>query len=256
MMAFKQILTLAAAMAMLVLVGAAGAQAQLSTPAQAAVAAAGKGGHYAFILFYKEDDDATRAMRQTLDAALARRAGQATVVTVRTTDPAEKALVTRYGVSRSPMPLALAVAPNGAITGGFPLKLTGQEVAGAFVSPGTAACLKATQARKLVLLCVQPAGTTSLPAGVSAIQADPEYGPVTEVVTIRADDATEAGFLKLLELQPKPGVSLTTVLVPPGQRLAVFEGAFTRQAFAEQVKAASQACCPGGKCGPNGCGPN
>ena len=60
------------------------------------------------------------------------------------------------------MPLVLAVAPNGAITGGFPLKLTEQDVAGAFVSPGTAGCLKAMQARKLVLLCVLPAGETQI----------------------------------------------------------------------------------------------
>lgn len=230
------------------------ALAQTPSPGQPSPVPAGQ--KYTFILFYKEDTPATQAMRQALDAALAKRPGQASVTLVRTTDPAEKDVVARYGVSRSPMPLTLAVAPNGAVTGGFPLKLTEQEVAAAFVSPGAAACLKAVQARKLVLLCVQPAGPdAALPAGVSEVKADPQYGPATEVVTVRADDATEAGFLKALQLSLKPGVTTTALLVPPGQRLAVFEGAFTRQQFDEKLKAAQTSCCPGGKCGPGGCCP-
>src|SRR5262249_17954271 len=84
----------------------------------AAVASAAHDGKYLFVLFYKEDDPATRAMRQALSAALAQPGGRAASVTVRVTDPAEKPLVDRFGVGRSPMPLAVALAPNGAITGG------------------------------------------------------------------------------------------------------------------------------------------
>jgi hypothetical protein len=229
---------------------------QAQSPAQAAQASARQGQKYLFILFWKEDNPATRGVKQTLDAALAGRGGQAASVLVRTSDPAEKAVVAQFGVSRSPMPLVLAVAPNGAVTGGFPLKLTEQDIAGAFVSPGTAACLKGTQARKLVLLCVQPAqGSTGLPGGVSEMKADPQYGPATEVVTVRADDAAEASLLKVLELSPKAGVVTTALLVPPGRRLAVFEGPFTREQVAEKLRSVQGGCCPGGKCGPGGCYP-
>jgi hypothetical protein len=211
---------------------------------------------YLFILFYKEEDAALQGVRQTLKAALAKRGGQATSAVVRTTDPAEKAVVDQFGVSRSPMPLVLSVAPNGAITGGFPLKLTEQDVDGAFVSPGLASCLKGAQARKLVLLCVQPAGgSAALPAGVREFTADPQYGPATEVVTVRADDAAEAGLLKALQLSPQTAVPVTALLVPPGRRLAVFEGAFSKEQVIEQLRAAQNSCCPGGKCGPGGCCP-
>jgi hypothetical protein len=232
------------------------AQPVAASPAQAAMASAAGGGKYQFILFYKQDDAATQAVRQTLEAALAKRSGQAGSVLVRTTDPAEKAVVDQFGVSRSPMPLVLAVAPNGAVTGGFPLKLTERDIAGAFVSPGTAACLKGAQARKLVLLCVRPAqGSIGLPGGVAEMKADPQYGPATEVVTVRADDAAEAVLLKVLELSPKAGVVTTALLVPPGRRLAVFEGPFTREQVAEKLRSAQGGCCPGGKCGPGGCCP-
>jgi len=229
---------------------------QAQTPAQAALASARQSQKYLFILFWKEDNAVAQGVKQTLDAALVKRSGQAMSVLVKTNDPAEKGIVDQFGVSRSPMPLVVAVAPNGAITGGFPLKLTEQDVAGAFISPGLASCLKATQARKLVLLCVQPAGAKGvLPVGVSDVQADPQYGPATEVVTVRADDAVEAGLLKMLELNPKAGVTTTALLVPPGRRLAVFEGSFTREQVAEKLKAAQGGCCPGGKCGPGGCCP-
>lgn len=227
---------------------------QQPSPGQAALASARQGQKYTFILFYKEDTPAAQAMKQTLDAAVAKRNGQAAVVLVRTTDPAEKAVVTQFGVSRSPMPLTLAVAPNGAVSGGFPLKLSEKDVAGAFVSPGTAACLKATQSRKLVLLCVQPAGARAVPAGVKEFKADAGYGPATEVITIGATDPAEAGFLQALQIKPG-GVTVTALLVPPGSLLGTFAGEVTKQQLVEKLKAAQNSCCPGGKCGPGGCCP-
>jgi hypothetical protein len=226
------------------------------TPAQAALLSARQSQKYLFILFWKENNLATQRVKQTLDGALARRVGQATSVLVRTNDPTEKAMVDQFGVSRSPMPLVVAVAPNGAITGGFPLKVTEQDIAGAFVSPGMADCLGAIQAQKLVLLCVHPAsGSDQLPVGVLEVKADPQYGPATEVVQIRANNATEAKLLNMLQLNPKADVVTTALLVPPGRCLAVFEGSFTKAHVVEKLNSAQGGCCPGGKCGPGGCCP-
>lgn len=221
-------------------------------PAQAALDTAARENKYTFVLFHKHDDAATQAMRQTVAAALGKAGSNAGLVSVSVGDPAEKPLVDRWGLSRSPMPLVLAIAPNGAVTGGFPLRLTEQEVAGAFVSPGMADCLKATQANKLVLLCVRPAGV-AVPAGVAEFQADAHYGPVTEVVSVRADDDAEAGLLKTLGIKPSPA-AVTALLVPPGTLLGSFDGSVTKTQLVEKVKAGN-ACCPGGKCGPNGCVP-
>jgi hypothetical protein len=224
------------------------------SPAQAALASARQEQKYLFILFWKESNAATQAMKQTLDAALAGRGGQASSVSVNTADPAESAVVTRFGVSRSPMPLVVAVAPNGAITGGFPLKLTDQEVSGAFVSPGTAACLTATQARKLTLLCVQPAGVRELPPGVREFKADAQYGPATEVVTVQAGDPAEAGFLQALKIRPASS-TVTAFIAPPGSLLGTFDHTATKQQFVERLQSAQNSCCPRGKCGPGGCCP-
>ena len=54
-----------------------------------------------------------------------------------------EAIVDKYGVSRSPMPLVLAIAPCGAITKGFTKTFDEDQLRTAFVSPCTAECMKA-----------------------------------------------------------------------------------------------------------------
>ena len=64
-------------------------------------------------------------------------------------DPEESDIVNKFGVLAAPMPLALVVAPNGAVTGGFPAAVDEKQLTEAFVSPGMAECLKALQGRLL-----------------------------------------------------------------------------------------------------------
>jgi hypothetical protein len=221
---------------------------------QAALAAAARNGQYTFVLFWKEDDAATRAMRDTLRGYVASHGKQVAGAMVRTTDAAEKPVVDRFGVSRAPLPLVLAVAPNGAITGGFPQKVTEAQLAGAFVSPNMASCLHALQSRKLVLLCIQP-GKEAVPAGVSQFQADPQYRPHTAVVTLDPGDPNEARHLKDLQVTAGTTTPVTLFLVPPGRVIGRFDGTVTKDHLIEKLKAAQSSCCPGGKCGPGGCCP-
>jgi hypothetical protein len=145
----------------------------------AAITTAAKQQKHLFILFYKQEDAPTQAAKKTLDAAIDSRSDQADTVSVCVTDANEKELVEHWKLRRSPMPLVMAVAPNGAVTGAFPIKLTEQQVADAIVSPGMAACLKGTQSKKLVLVCVHPAGNPDLPAGVQNFKADRQYNSAT-----------------------------------------------------------------------------
>ena len=174
-----------------------------------------------------------------------------TTIEVQTTDAAEKALVDKFGVSRAPLPLVLAVAPNGAITGGFPQKVTEAQLAGAFVGPSMAAGLKALQDRKLVLLCVQ-SRHQAVPAGVREFAADDQYKAATVVVTMDPADAAEARHLKDLSVDADRDVPATLLLAPPGHILGKFDATVTRGQLIEKLKS-SQSCCPGGKCGPGGC---
>ncbi len=117
---------------------------------------AAHGRKYVFVLFHKEGDAAKLTMWQTLKAALAKQSCHAMAVNIRVNDPAMKPVVDRYGVSRSPLPLVLAIAPNDAVTGAFAIKMTEQDVAGAFVSPSQADCMKEEQTRQLASLLLAP----------------------------------------------------------------------------------------------------
>jgi hypothetical protein len=219
----------------------AAAQPNAAGRGQAALAASAQAQKYLFLFFWKEDNAATSTMRQTLEKFISSQGQRASWVAVQTGDPAEKSLVDQFGVSRAPLPLVLAVAPNGAITGGFPLKVTESQLAQALVSAGMTRCLKALQSRKLVLLCVQSANQT-VPAGVQAFLADPQYHPHTELVSINAADPGEAATLRQFQVASQPGTAVTLLLAPPGQVLGKFEGDVGKEQVLDKLKSAKGGC--------------
>ncbi|HZV05460.1 MAG TPA: hypothetical protein VE999_10280 [Gemmataceae bacterium] len=94
--------------------------------------------------------------------------------------------------------------------------------------------MKWVQARKLVVVCALPANG-AIPEGVRDFKADARYGPATEIVSLRNDDAAESRFLKLLQINPGTATPVTALLAPPGRLLATFPGAVTKQQLLERV---------------------
>ena len=115
---------------------------------------AAKDGKYLFVFFHKTEDEQTQSMRGLFDAAMRKVTDKAQAIVINVADAKEAQIVSKFDARRVPMPFVFAIAPNGAITGGFPLKFTEANLLDAFVSPSTAGCMKALQAGKLVLLCV------------------------------------------------------------------------------------------------------
>ncbi len=225
----------------------------VATAARTQAAAAGK---YLFVFFWKADDDSSAAMRERFEQTMAGLSDRADAVAVNITDPAEQAIVDEYGLGRAPMPLVLAIAPNGAITGGFPTQFSEADLLSAFVSPVMQQCMKLLQDGKLVLLCVQGAQTElndEAMQGVKDFAADPRFGEATQIVRLDPADGAEKLFLDDLELDPAIKTAVTVFLVPPGAPIAMFEGATSKDALVAALqRAASSSCCPGGACGPGG----
>jgi len=224
----------------------------------AALERAATAGKYLLLLFYRNDDDSTRAMKKVIASAAAKLASKANSITVNVADDAEKDIVAKFGVDRAPMPLTLVVAPTGAITGGFPGKVTEEQLSGAFVSPGLASCLKALQAGKLVLLCVQNSSTRSNDValqGVQAFKADARYAQFTEVVNLDPIDTAEAKFLAQIKIDPATPVAVTAFMAPPGAVIAKYNGATDKNVMIAALTAATSGGCGTGGCGPSGCGP-
>ncbi len=221
-----------------------------------AIRKAADGKRYLFAFFWKEDDDQSIAMRQVFDQAVAKEADRADSVAVNITDESQKEIVEEYGLERAPMPLVLTLAPNGAITGGFPTSFEEKDLLKAFVSPGTAECIKPLQENKLVLLCLQNADTESnedAMKGVRAFKEDERFAEATEVVLLDPSDSAEAKFLADLDVSPKTETAVTVLMAPPGAPIGIIEGPTTKELFGDML-AKAQACGPGG-CGPGGCGP-
>jgi len=238
-------------------------KASASNPSQgsgkgmAAIKQASEAGKYLFIFFSKADDDQTLAMRKVFDKAMDKVADRAQGVAVSITDTSERTIVAKFDLSRAPMPLVLALAPNGAITGGFPTKFEEKELLDAFATPGTEKVMRPLQDGKLVFVCVQNDKTTSNDGalqGVRDFKADVRFASATEIVTLDPSDKKEAGFLTDLQVPSDTKEAVTVLVVPPGQAIGKFAGATNKDALIELLSKATAGCGPGG-CGPGGCGP-
>jgi len=224
----------------------------------AAIEQAAQAKKYLFAFFWKEEDEQTTAMRKVFDAATRKAADRAESIALKVTSPEEKAVVEKYTLDRAPMPLVLAIAPNGAITGAFPTRFEEKDLLDAFASPRTAQCMKSLQENKLVLLCVQNATTKSNDAAMQAVRefkADARFSPATEIVVLDPADKAELKFLADLKVDPKTPQAVTAFLVPPGSAIALFEGPVTKDALVSTLQAAMSGACAGGSCGPAGCAP-
>jgi hypothetical protein len=224
----------------------------------AAVKQAADAGKYLFMFFSKTEDDQTLAMRKVFDKAMERVADRAQWVAVNTTDSSEKDIVARFDLSRAPMPLVLAMAPNGAITGGFPTKFEEKQLVDAFATPVTERVMKELQDSKLVFVCVQNDTTESNEAamqGVRNFKADARFASATEIVMLDPADSAETSFLTDLKIDPKTEEAMTVFLAPPGSAIAEYKGATDKEELVATLQKASSSPCSGGSCGPGGCGP-
>jgi uncharacterized protein YcfJ len=216
--------------------------------AQAAIDQAATEQKYCLIFFWRDKNANTDKAWSSLSSAAGGLADSAVVIAVQITDPAEKQVVDRFGVARSAMPMVLAVAPCGAVTKGFTGAVDEAKLRTAFVSPCTAACMKALQQRKLVLLCVKPSSSqvkeVSLQKGVEDFAKDPQYAKTSAVVVLNAGDRAEESFLKDLKVDPRTPAQVTVLLSPPGSVIGTLVGNVTEDQIVAKIKAASA-------CGPN-----
>ncbi len=239
------------------LVSEAAAQAPQPSPSKglAAIDRAAKTNKYLFVFFFRQDDEETRTMRKVFDDAANALSAKADSVVVSVTDPSEAEMVTKFRISKASTPLALVLAPNAAVTGGFPQNFTKEQLLNAFVTPSMEQLLGAVQQGKLVVLCIQNGktrGNSEAMNGVRAFKADKLYGEVTEIVMMDPGQAGERPFLAKLGID-KPIEEATTILVmPPGSVIGSFKGATDKNQLVATLTTALARF--GGACKPGQCG--
>jgi hypothetical protein len=218
---------------------------------QQALETAAQEGKFAFLLFHRGGDAATQAMAEMLNNAIADRQEQASLAYVNVAEPAEKALIEKLGVNRAPLPLTLAIAPNGAITGVFSQKLGPDSVEQAIVTPAMMVSMKALQEGKIVLVCIHESAKMVVPQAVTGIEKHPHYKDRTTVVSLIASDPGEAKFLAQMKIGAASVRNVTTaVLAPPGVLVDKFGASATSYEIdAALVKAGK--CCDDENCKHN-----
>lgn len=212
---------------------------------------------YLFFFFYKEKNARTGQQEKIFDETLHALNVPIQSFKINISDPNQKTLVAKYGVERAPMPMALVVSPEGAITGGFPYIFTQEQLNSAIIAPNVSKVLGGLQNRKLVFLCMQNDNTKSNELalrGVRDLERDPRFLNAIEIVMMDPSDERDQNFLKQFDVNLDSAEAQTVLLAPPGDKINTYSGATHKEQFVTDLQKAVSGCCPGGCC-PGGCCP-
>jgi uncharacterized protein YxeA len=219
----------------------------------AALDKAARENKYLFIMFYKNDDNQTREMRNTVKSWMSEYENKANFIMLNASDPAENQIVNKFQINRAPAPIILAVAPNSAVTGGFPNKITREQLSKCFVSEIIMKILKPIQSGKVVLVVFQNSKTKFNNESSNAAYAfadDKKVQGFVEIMIEDPEDNKNRDLLKQCRLDKKVSQSTIVFLVPPGRIAGVFPGKTTKNNLL-----ATLASCSGGSCKPGSCPP-
>lgn len=194
------------------------------------------------IVFYRHDDEPTRAMCQVVKDAAAKQPDKLTPRFVQVTNPAEAAVVKQFNMGRAPMPLTLVTAPNGAVTGVFRKQVTEEQLAGAFVTTAMSHCMKAMQEGKLVFLAIQTTPDMTVPQGVADFLNDPEFKDRVMVVPVEAADQAEAQLLAELAIGTGSDQPTVAFFAPPGVVVGKFGPASSKAEITGALHKAGKCC--------------
>jgi hypothetical protein len=198
---------------------------------------------FTFILFWKQQDANTQQFAETLRSVAARRSERVTWNSLDIKDAANRSVVDHYGVSRAPMPLAICVAENGAVTGVFARRPTEESLERSLVTPAMADVTKALQDKKIVVVHVQPTPQTPLPAGAAAFTADPDFQARTTIINVVRGDPNESRFLTDMKIDSQSvSDSMLVVMAPPGVLVGKFDAGVAKDQITAQLHAAGKCC--------------
>jgi hypothetical protein len=212
-----------------------------------------KSAKYLFVVFYDQKDDLFKDMEKTILTLTAKSKDKKILVyQASVNDKSQADAVAKYGVGRAKLPLVLIFAPNGAITGGFPQKVTEQQLAKSMVSESVAKIVKVVQEQKLALVLLQNNKTKFNQESAQAAKDFSNDTKVKSIVEIIKNDPEDTGlksFLAQCDLT-KPITESTIVLVAPrGTIVGVFSGNVTKDTLLEALAPKTSGCCPGGSGG-------
>lgn len=227
-----------------------------TSPADNSLRSAAKKNRYAFVTFYRNNISASKDMLSDVKSIQKKLASRADFISVDVGDKANRQVVPRHGADRSPIRLTIVIAPNGAITGGFPREIKKTDFSDVFVSRGTAAVLKVMQSRKMAAVCIESSRTKcnkQCSATARGVKSDSRLGGAMEIVTIDPSDRSEAKLLKQWGVSGDSANAQLVLVALPGGIVGKFDGAASKDVVMGNLMKSMSGGCSGGSCGPGGC---
>lgn len=200
-------------------------------------------GKFTFIVFYKDNSPQTQKMFQVVQQSVAGQPQQATLATASMASAGGQAMAEKFQVSRAPMPMTVAVAPNGAVTGLFSRQVANANLDAAIVPPVMMECMKHLQEKKLVFVCLTKSEQAAVPAGVRALQLDPMFKDRMALIGLNVEDTTEARLMQQLKVDASQVQGPYAALIaPPGVLVGHFSGTSTADQIAGAIHKAGKCC--------------
>lgn len=219
--------------------------------AEMAIERAGKENKYLFLVFYKKGDQKSKEMQQVVAQAQKELSGKANFVHIDVADQNEQATIRKYGIDRSPIPITLVMAPNGAIVTGFPEKVNEDQLRNAFVSPKMAEIVKVMQDRKLVYLYIANRSMKYYRKNLALLQetARVDLQGQAKVVEVNPEDKKEGSLLKQCRVET-PVKEPSLFILNGGRIVGQLAGEFVKQVLLARTISgcgvgSGGSCCPG-----------
>jgi len=218
--------------------------------AEEAIALARNSRQYLFILFYDKEDDMLKKMEDTIRTFRSKSSSKVLTYMASTLSDKESAVILKYGVNRAPLPLLLVFARNGAITGGFPQKVTTEQLTKSCSVPELVmSILRPLQEGKIALVSLQNNKTKFNQESDKAVHdftSDEKLKPFVEVIKADPDDKKNADFLTQCKLDKTISEATVVFIIPPGSVVGVYPGKITK----DTLMAALSSCKSGSSCCP------
>jgi len=218
--------------------------------AEEAIALARNSRQYLFILFYDKEDDMLKKMEDTIKTFRSKSSSKILTYRASTVGDKESDVVEKYGVNRAPLPLLLVFAPNGAITGGFPQKVTTEQLTNSCSVPELVMnILRPLQEGKIALVSLQNNKTKFNQESDKAVHdfaSDEKIKKFVEVIKADPEDKKNGDFLTQCKLDKTISESTVVFIIPPGSVVGVYPGKITK----DTLLAALSSCKTGSSCCP------
>ena len=208
--------------------------------------AAAEQGKTTYVMFHRGNNRATQQMAQVVESVVKRNGEKSTWLQVSLADPEGAELVRRFDATRVPMPAVFGVAPNGAVTGVYRMKVHPKQLHTALLTRGHADMVKALQGQKIVVVVFQPATGGSLPAGVQEFCQNSDRAGQVQLIEVHASDSEEAAFFNRMKVNSQLTSPVVRLFVPPGNHLGTFNGNVSASILDQKV-------CNSGKCNCEKC---